>query len=338
MKVQASVGLTLGIIAIAAGVIVVVAQGGPAATVAAKAEKPALAAKPKPTPSAAASATPAAKTAALFQPPSEQDMPKDEFGKTVKLGQDIFEHTERYASQYVGNNTNLRCSSCHLDAGRLTHSAPLWAAYVSYPAYRSKNKHVNTFPERLQGCFKYSMNGTAPPLGDPVLVALESYAYWLASGAPVDPKIAGRGYPKVPNPPLPRDYARGQQVFEQHCAVCHGADGAGQLDANGQPNFPALWGAKSFNWGAGMGSLKNASGFIKANMPLGLGGSLSDQQAWDVATFMNSHERPQDPRFKGSIADTRAKYHDSPDDLYGRTVNGQLLGKGTPPDNQGAGK
>ncbi|HQT31695.1 MAG TPA: c-type cytochrome [Thiobacillus sp.] len=338
MKTRTSVALTVGILTLAAGLIVVAAQGGPAATVLAKTEKPALSAKPTPTTSPASSATPTAKTAPLFQPPSEQDMPKDEFGKTVKMGQDIFEHTERYASQYVGKNSSLNCSSCHLDGGRLAHSAPLWAAYVSYPAYRSKNKHVNTFPERLQGCFKYSMNGKAPPLGDPVLVALESYAYWLASGAPIDPKIAGRGYPKVPSPPLPRDYARGQQVFEQHCAVCHGADGAGQPDANGQPNFPALWGAKSFNWGAGMGSLKNASGFIKANMPLGLGGSLSDQQAWDVATFMNSHERPQDPRFKGSIADTRAKYHDSPDDLYGTTVNGQLLGQGTPPDSQGAKK
>ena len=80
-----------------------------------------------------------------------------------------------------------------------------------------------------------------------------------------------------------------------------------------------------------MGSLKNASGFIKANMPLGLGGTLSDQQAWDVAQFMNSHERPQDPRYKGSIAATRAAYHDSPNDLYGTTVNGRLLGAGSLP-------
>ena len=82
-----------------------------------------------------------------------------------------------------------------------------------------------------------------------------------------------------------------------------------------------------------MGSIKNAAGFIKANMPLGLGGTLSDQQAWDVATFMDSHERPQDPRFKGSIAAMRAQYHDSPDDMYGLVVNGQLLGTGTPPLN-----
>lgn len=317
MKTWTSVALTVAILAIAAGLIVVVAQDAPDTTVAPTSEKPVFPVQPKPT---------APKV--TFHPPPEQAMPKKEFGQSVKLGQNIFEHTERYASQYNGPN-NLNCTSCHLDGGRLANAAPMWAAYVSYPAYRSKNKKVNTFASRVQGCFKYSMNGKAPPLGDPVLIALESYAYWLSSGAPVDPKIAGRGYPKVPNPPLPRNYARGQQVFEQHCALCHGADGAGQPDARGQPNFPALWGPKSFNWGAGMGSLKNASGFIKANMPLGLGGTLSDQQAWDVTTFMNSHERPQDPRFKGSIAATRAKYHDSPDDLYGTTMNGHLLGSGT---------
>lgn len=333
MKIQTSVAAVLGILVAAAAAIVVVSQDGAGR----QAEKPSSAAGTPPAAArSATSATSGSSAPALFQPPSEQDIPKNEFGKTVKKGKDIFEHTERHARQYVGN-TNLRCSSCHLDAGRLAHSAPLWAAYVSYPAYRSKNKHVNTFAERVQGCFKYSMNGKAPPLGDPVLVAIESYAYWLATGAPIDSKIPGRGYPKLADPPLPRDYARGQKVFEKHCALCHGADGAGQAAASGRPNFPALWGPKSFNWGAGMGSIKNAAGFIKANMPLGLGGTLSDQQAWDVATFMDSHERPQDPRFKGSLAATRAQYHNSPDDLYGLVVNGRLLGQGTS-KNAGAGQ
>ena len=61
-------------------------------------------------------------------------------------------------------------------------------------------------------------------------------------------------------------------------------------------------------------------------MPLGKGGTLSEQDAWDVAIFMNSHERPQDPRFKGSVAETRKQYHDTADSLYGMTVNGHVLG------------
>ena len=40
-------------------------------------------------------------------------------------------------------------------------------------------------------------------------------------------------------------------------------------------------------------------------MPLGKSGTLSEQEAWDVAAFMNSHERPQDPRFTKSVVKTR---------------------------------
>ena len=89
-------------------------------------------------------------------------------------------------------------------------------------------------------------------------------------------------------------------------------------------------GADSFNWGAGMHQIGNAAGFIKANMPLGQAGMLSDQEAWDVAYFMNAHERPQDPRYAESVAATRAKYHDSDDSLYGIEVNGHLLGSDSP--------
>ncbi|MBK4734973.1 c-type cytochrome [Noviherbaspirillum pedocola] len=260
---------------------------------------------------------------AAFTPPSADSIPNDEFGKMVKQGEQIFVNTQQNARQYVGNSLN--CANCHLDAGRKADASPMWAAYISYPAYRSKNKHVNTFAERLQGCFRFSMNGKAPPLGDTTLVALESYAYWMATGAPVGTKLAGRGYPAVPKPPLPADYARGEKVYAQHCALCHGADGQGQASGSATV-FPPLWGPKSFNWGAGMHDIKNAAGFIKANMPLGMGGTLTDQEAWDVATFMDSHERPQDPRFTGSVQETRKKYHDDPTSMYGMTVNGHVLG------------
>ena len=63
-------------------------------------------------------------------------------------------------------------------------------------------------------------------------------------------------------------------------------------------------------------------------MPLGQGGTLTDQQAWDVATFMDSRERPQDPRFTGDVAQTRSQFHDSEYSLYGTQVGGKLLWQG----------
>lgn len=259
-----------------------------------------------------------------FRPPPENAMPTGEFGDVIRRGRDIFIDTPRAAPAYVGNS--LRCVSCHLDAGRLADSSPLWAAFVSYPAYRSKTRSVTTFQQRLQGCFEYSMNGRAPPLGAPELVALESYSYWLASGAPLDPKIAGRGYPALPPPAQPADFTRGKTVYAQNCALCHGADGAGQRTPDGYAVFPALWGPDSFNWGAGMGRISNAAAFIKANMPIGLPGSLTGQQAWDVARYMNSHERPQDPRYTGNVQDTRDAFHATEDSMYGRQVAGKVLG------------
>lgn len=264
----------------------------------------------------------AAKSAPFIPPPSTA-MPKGQFGDMVKLGEDIFRHTTVYAKKYVGNR--LSCSNCHLDGGRLAGSAPLWAAYPAYPAYRSKNKKVNNFGMRLQGCFRFSENGEAPPLDSKTIIALEAYSYWLATNAPTGSHLAGRGYPSLPKPAKGPDYARGKTVYASNCAICHGADGQGQY-TRGQTVFPALWGQNSFNWGAGMGSVKNAAEFIHANMPFGAVGTLTPQQAWDAAQYIDSQDRPQDPRFTSSVAATRKKFHESKYSMYGKTVNGHLLG------------
>jgi len=66
-------------------------------------------------------------------------------------------------------------------------------------------------------------------------------------------------------------------------------------------------------------------------MPLGKGNTLSDEEAWHVAAYVNSHERPQDPRLvDGSVEKTRKKFHEGDGvNLYGESVNGVLLGQGT---------
>ncbi len=262
-----------------------------------------------------------------FTPPDARAIPDSEFGKAVRKGQDIFLKTGKYAGRYVGNNMN--CASCHMDAGRRSDASPLWAAYVLYPAYRAKNGHVNTLAERLQGCFQYSMNGAKPAAGDETIVALEAYMFWMAQGAPTGVKLEGQGFKRLPPAARKADYTRGQQVFQKNCILCHGADGQGQ-SVQGHMVFPALWGDDSYNWGAGMHSVSTAAAFIKANMPLGKGNTLTDQEAWDVAYFMNAHERPQDPRFDGSVEETRKQFHDA-SDLYGQTIDGKVLGSGSTP-------
>ncbi len=273
---------------------------------------------------AAPAPTAAAIVPAAFAPPPESAMPGGDYGKVIRLGEQVFMQTGKYAGRYVGNDLN--CASCHLDAGRKPDSAPMWASFIHYPAFRTKTGKVDTLASRIQGCFQFSMNGKAPPQDDEIMTALQTYAFWLAKGAPVGTPLPGSGYPKLKKPAQPADYLRGEKVYAQNCALCHGADGLGQRAGDHQV-FPPLWGPRSFNWGAGMHQLGNAAGFIQANMPLGKGGTLSEQDAWDVAMFMNSHERPQDPRFLGTVEATRKKYHDDPaDSMYGSTVNGHVLG------------
>lgn len=274
--------------------------------------------------SAQSSASPAMSAPIKFSPPKV--IPQGKFGDVIRFGKEVFDHTQSAAKPYVGNG--LTCENCHLDSGRLANSAPMWAAFVSYPQYRSKNGKVDTLEERIQDCFRFSMNGRPPEADSKQLVGLVSYLYWLGTGAPVGAKLAGAGYPRLPKPRLAADPDRGAPVYQAHCAMCHGADGLGQKAA-GAYVFPPLWGSDSFNWGAGMHKVSAAAGFIEANMPLALGGTLANQEAWDVAAFVDSHPRPQDPRFTGSVEQTRQKFHDS-DDYYGKTVRGVLLGGGNP--------
>ena len=264
-----------------------------------------------------------------FIPPSAADAPDDPLGEAIRLGEKLMTNTATHAPQYVGNG--LVCSNCHLDAGRKAGAAPLWAAFVNFPAFRAKNGEINTFQKRVQDCFVYSLNGAPPPLGSRELIAIESYAAFMARGLPSGMSPAGRGFPAISAPPLAPDDRRGGTVYAEHCSACHGPVGAGQTIAGG-PSYPPLWGARSYNWGAGMARIDKAAAFIRANMPQGAEGTLTVQEAWDVAHFIDGKSRPQDPRFAISPTTTRARHHDTPFSRYGTVVGGLILGDtATPP-------
>jgi cytochrome c len=54
---------------------------------------------------------------------------------------------------------------------------------------------------------------------------------------------------------------------------------------------------------------------------------LTDQRAWDVAPYMNSHERPQDPQYTGSVQGTWQDCHATQDSMVGRAVAGNSAGR-----------
>lgn len=223
----------------------------------------------------------------FHQPPPLTSAPPDKFGDLVRLGHAIVTNTPGKAARYSGNR--LSCSNCHLDAGRKPNAAPLWAAFVAYPAWRAKTDRVDTFDDRVQQCFRFSLDGIPPAYGSIELIAIAAYARFLAQGLAVGSETPGRGFPVLGKTGLDANRDRGRVVYRLHCQHCHGDDGAG---VNG---MPPLWGLRSYNKGAGMANIDTAAAFIKANMPLG-NPVLTDQEALDVAAYMNAQLRPPDPR------------------------------------------
>lgn len=265
-------------------------------------------------------------------PPTMDDLEKadmhPELKRVIRRGHDLFVNTQQLRGKNVFNNMN--CNSCHMGEGRLPFAGPIWPAVVTLPDYRGKNKHVNNLEERISGCFSYSMNGTPPAYGSDDMIALTAYHQWLAKGVPMyanGKNMYGRGYPRLADPAKKMDYQRGKKVYEEQCAICHAADGSGLVE-RGQVVFPPVWGDNSYNWGAGIVRYPTLASFVKHNMPIGRPNSLSDQQAWDVAYYIDSQERPQDPRYTGDVKETRKMYADPfhQHTGYGLTVEGRLLG------------
>jgi thiosulfate dehydrogenase len=135
------------------------------------------------------------------------------------------------------------------------------------------------------------MNGRALPAASAEMIALLAYIAWLSQGVPIGAEVTGRGFASIQSP-SPPSASRGATLFAQRCAACHGADGLGLRASGSGYTFPPLWGSASFNSGAGMARLSVAAAFIQAKMPLGAGGTLTDQEAYDIAAFVTAKPRP----------------------------------------------
>jgi thiosulfate dehydrogenase len=220
---------------------------------------------------------------------SDEALPAGPLGEAVAFGKRVLTHTPQNAAAYSGNA--LSCTNCHLNAGRMPHSAPWVGVWGVFPAYASRSARVISLQDRINGCFVRSMNGRALPIDSPEMIGILAYMQWLSRDVPTGMSVKGRGFLRIKSP-QPPDAERGKQVYAQKCAVCHGADGQGIFGVSGETVYPPLWGPKSFNIGAGMARLNTAAAFVKANMPFGQGGSLSDQDAFDVAAFFTRQPRP----------------------------------------------
>lgn len=248
----------------------------------------------------------AAASASDWSVPDIEKLPNDKYGRLVREGKALVEKTHAYigpevadpAKRYAGNN--LACSTCHLDGGTKKFGNPFVGTYADYPQYRPREDEVQNIEERINGCMERSMSGKALPAESRELKAMTAYLKFMSSGVPVGKALDGRGMPRIDFPDRAADPAKGREVYAQTCAACHGPDGQGVRagkpgDAAGY-TFPPLWGADSYNNGAGMARVIMAARFIKYNMPKGVtheAPMLTDEQAFDVAAYINSQPRPE---------------------------------------------
>ncbi|MBX6365300.1 MAG: c-type cytochrome [Gemmatimonadetes bacterium] len=214
--------------------------------------------------------------------PTLAEAPDGPLGAAIRRGHALMLATRDSLPGHVGNR--LRCVSCHLDEGRRPRSAPFVGVYGQFPQYRSRSGSVISVEDRINGCFQRSLNGKPLPAASRAMRDMVAYLAFVSRGVPVGARVEGQGFGEVPA--LEPDTARGARIFATACARCHGADGQGTAIA------PPVWGPDSYNIGAGMARPRTAAAFIRWNMPFDRPGSLSDQDAVDVAYYIDSKPRP----------------------------------------------
>ncbi|HLK55775.1 MAG TPA: c-type cytochrome [Chthonomonadaceae bacterium] len=238
-------------------------------------------------------ALPQMKNPALIPLPSRPVTAWDkETWRSIVRGRELTQRTYELLPQYVGDK--LHCESCHVDGAGNPDSA-WWVGMITKYEYPQTDK----LQDRIIRCFRRSMNGKPIPTAHgeaevarqaPEMHAFIAYMQWM------DEQYALRSSapPKTGLYPMPKQAGnaeRGKEIFLQKCATCHGKDGKGRYGSDAYYR-PALWGPHSFNKGAGLATLPKLIPFIKYNMPLGSGGLLTDQEAWDVGTFLSTQSRP----------------------------------------------
>jgi thiosulfate dehydrogenase len=217
----------------------------------------------------------------------------------VNYGRELIAHT----SEYLGPNgsvlqmsNGMNCQNCHLKAGTQPWGNNYFAVQSTYPKFRARSGTVENQIKRVNDCFQRSLNGKPLDSTGREMRAILAYIKWLGNDVEKDKIPRGSGIFKLKGMKRACDPAKGLEVYVAKCQSCHQSDGGGLLAANGKSyTYPPLWGKNSYNHGAGLFRISNFAGYVKYNMPLGTtyeNPVLTDEEAWDVAAYVNSMPRP----------------------------------------------
>jgi len=228
----------------------------------------------------------------------------------IRLGYEYFSKTPAAAPRLSGNA--MTCGNCHLNAGQRDKALPIAGISGLFPEYNKRQGRMISLEDRIVGCFERSMNATGRlkngsrgvtrvSATEPEVLAIASYITWLSGGIAAGEKPSWRGHNVIPQEHLipihNLDPKLGRKLYAEKCVNCHGDNGQGV--EIGDKKAGPLWGAGSWNDGAGAARVYTLAGMIRYMMPYLDPGSLTDEEAQHIASYITSKKRPTFP-FKGN--------------------------------------
>lgn len=241
-------------------------------------------------------------TSDYWVPPSLFLDESDSFDRQQLIyGQDIIANTAVYFGpngSFAQITNGMNCQNCHLQGGAKAWGNNYGAVFSTYPKLRDRSGSIETIPKRVNDCFERSLNGKSIDTTGKEMQAIIAYIKWLGKDIKKGEKPKGSGITELPYMSRAADPKKGALVYTVKCQSCHGADGEGVTNGNNIGYaYPPLWGEHSYNSGAGLFRLSRFAGYVKDNMPFNQTThkepALSDEDAWDVAAFVNSQPRPK---------------------------------------------
>ena len=254
-----------------------------------------------------------------FWDPQKLIFNNDKADELVKKGYLLVAESSKYMGplaedpklSFAGNN--LSCTNCHLNGGTLSGSASWIGILDRFPQFRERENKMGTIEERINGCMERSMNGIKLSKNSTQMKAMVAYMDWISRELPKLNSKVFKGYPAIIIPEVAVDLTQGKKIYEKECTLCHGTDGKGirNKDAEEGYLYPPLWGKDSYNDGAGMHRVITAAAFIKNNMPYLQANwenpKLSDEEAYHVAGYINSFQRPEKQNKTADFPDKKLK-------------------------------
>jgi thiosulfate dehydrogenase len=243
-------------------------------------------------------------------PLTDTSLDDSRLSKDIRWGYKLFTNTPVEAKAFTPSR--MSCANCHLNAGQRERSLPLVAVAAMFPEYNRRSGRLYSLNDRIVDCFWRSENATGvldeggsgarveeqlPSPTSKEVLAIAAYITWLAKGSPVGKNPSWRGQNTIAaNALIPvgkLDRQTGEAIFLERCTSCHGVDGQGVAVGDKKPG--PLWGPDSWNDGAGAARVYTLAGIVRYSMPYLNPGSLTDEEAQQVAAFINAKPRPAFP-------------------------------------------